>query len=302
MLISSPVLELDLLADLEVFLSERHVTRAAARLGVTQSAASQRLARLRSELGDPLLVPGRGGLVPTPRAQAIAGPLSAALAALRSAVKEGEAFVAHESERRFVLLGNDLFEAWGMPVVVRMLEKHAPRVTVHAERAEADFAERLERGTADLAFVPNFMVLESQRRLALPDEPFVVILRKGHPAARRRLTLAKYLALDHLLIAPRGLPGSLVDAALERLGKQRRVTTRIQHFSSAPYLLAKSDLALTCPASVAQMARPYFALSVLPLPLDLPVDGTSMVWHERAHREPAHAWLRTRMAEHFARS
>jgi DNA-binding transcriptional LysR family regulator len=136
----------------------------------------------------------------------------------------------------------------------------------------------------------------------LPNEPFVVLVRKGHPAARRRLNLERYLGLDHLLIAPRGLPGSLVDAALERLGKARRVTTRIQHFSSAPYLVARSDLALTCPASVAAMARPFFALRTLSLPLELEVDRTSMVWHERAHRDPSHTWFRTRVSEHFRRA
>lgn len=290
---------LELLGDLEVFLAERHVTRTAERLGVTQSAASQRLARLREQLQDPLLVPGQGGLVLTPRAEAMLGPLAAALSALRLAVRAGERFEPRESTRRFVLLGSDLVEAYGVPAIVHLLQREAPNVVVHTARADADFVHELEAGTADLAFVPNFMIASSLRRLALPDERFVVLLRKGHPAARCRLTLKRFLALDHMLVAPRGLPGSLVDDALAALGKSRRVTTRIQHFSSAPYVVAQTDLALTCPESVYDMAKAHFKLCALDLPIQLAIDRTSMVWHERAHQEPSHSWLRGKIADHF---
>ena len=288
---------LDLLGDLDVFLRERHVTRAAKRLGVTQSAASQRLAKLRAHFDDPLLVPGTRGLVLTPRADAMKEPLGRALAELRAALSAGEPFDASRSTRRFVLLGNDLFEAVGMPLVMRMLASDAPAITVHAERAERDFARRLEDGSADVAFVPNFAVPESLQRLALPDQRFVVLLRNGHPRAKRRLSLAAYLSLSHLLIAPQGFPGSIVDDALAALGKQRRVVARIQHFASAPFVVAQSDLALTCPATVATVAREHFALSVLEPPLELPIDRTSMVWHARSNLDPSHAWFRARIAE-----
>jgi DNA-binding transcriptional LysR family regulator len=292
---------LDLLADLEVFLAERHVTRAAARLGITQSAASQRLAKLRAHFADPLLVPGRRGLVLTPRAEALAVPLARALAELRAALRAGEPFVPAQSARRFVLLGNDLFEAIGMPVLLRLLQAEAPGMSVQVERAGPDFVQRLEDGTADVAFVPDFVVPASLRRRSLPDQPFVVLVRERHPAARGRLDLRRYLSLAHLVIAPRGLPGSVVDDALEKLGEQRRVAARIQHFAAAPFLVVQTDLALTCPASLATLASGHFALRALAPPLELPLDRASMVWHERAHLDPGHGWLRARIAERFAR-
>lgn len=289
--------DLDLLRTLDVLLAERNVTRAAARLGVSQSAASQRLARLRDFFADELLVSGRGGLVLTPRAAAVKEPLAAALSELRAAVRAGAPFEPGSSERRFTILGNDLVEALAIPRALATITVEAPGVTLSVERTGPDFAERLETGTADLAFVPNFLVHESLRRLPLPRERFVVLLRTGHPASERRLTLPRYLKLDHLLIAPRAQPGSLVDTALAKLGKQRRVVARIQHFVSAPHIVAQSDVALTCPEIVARVARDWFPVVERPLPLSLPLDEASMVWHDRSQDDAGHQWLRRRIAE-----
>lgn len=288
--------DLGLLLAMEAFLRERHVTRAAKRIGVTQSAASQRLARLRAFFDDALLTPGRPLMILTPRAQAIAEPLSQALAALRAAVRAGEPFDGATSTRHFVLLGNDVVEGYGMPALFPAIHRAAPRLTFSIERVEADFAHRLSRGTADLAFVPDGLVSHgSLRRIALPPEPFVVLSRAGHPLAGGKLTLARYLAAEHLLIAPRGLPGSLVDAALEKRGKARRVALRIQHFSAAPFLLATTDLLLTCPAFVAALASGVAPVHRFALPLALPDDRSSLVWHERSHADVGHIWLRDRI-------
>src|SRR5262245_53520725 len=121
--------DLDLLAALDVFLRERHVTRAARRLGITQGAASQRLARLRDFFGDPVLVRGGSRLVLTPRAQAVAEPLARALAALRAAVRVGAPFDPKTSSRRFVLLGNDLAESYALPLLLDGLADDAQGVT-----------------------------------------------------------------------------------------------------------------------------------------------------------------------------
>lgn len=289
--------DLGLLLALDVFLVERHVTRAAARLGVSQGAASQKLARLRELFDDPLLVPARPLLLPTPRAAALAEPLSRALAELRAAVRAGAPFSPAESQRHFVLLGNDLAEVAALPELLAALADEAPGVTIASERADVDFARRLEDGTADLAFMPDFLISGSLRKRALPAEPFVVLLRKGHPALRRRrpLSLEAYLALGHVLVAPRGMPGSIVDSALEKLGKRRRVVARLQHFTSAPPLIASSDLVVTCPASVMAAMSGWFAIEAVTPPLQLPIDHTSIVWHPRSHDDPGHIWLRGKL-------
>lgn len=287
--------DLDLLLALDVLLEERHVTRAAHRLGISQGAASQKLARLREHFRDPLLAPGRPRLVLTPRAHAIAAPLSRALADLRAAVAAGAAFDPAVADRRFVLLGNDLVEVMVMPMLLGEIARAAPGISINIERVDLNFADRLADGTADAAFVPDVLVTDSLIRRALPTERFVVLLRKDHPAAarRRKLDLDTYLSLGHILVAPRGMPGSIVDAALAKLGKSRRVVARVQHFVAAPPIVVSTDLAVTCPEIVYQSLSRWFPLAAFDPPLELPIDRASLVWHPRVHADPGHVWLRT---------
>jgi DNA-binding transcriptional LysR family regulator len=283
--------DLDLLLALDTLLRERHVTRAAKRLGVSQSALSQQLARLREYFGDRLLAPGRPLMALTPRAQALAIPLAGALSNLRAALRAGAPFEPATSERRFVLLGDDMVESLAVPLLLPELQRHAPHITLHCERGALDFAERLERGSGDLAFLPEFAAPPSMRRMRLPDAPFISLMRHGHPKAKRRLSMDEYLSLGHLLIAPRGFPGSLVDRALAAIGKSRRVVVQTQHFVSAPFIIASTDLVVTCPATLAPLAAP-FGLHVAEPPVELPLDRTCVVWHERVHEDPGHRWLR----------
>jgi DNA-binding transcriptional LysR family regulator len=291
-------LDLDLLVALDALLRERQVTRAAQRLGVTQSAASQKLRRLREAFDDPLLVSGRPLMVLTPRAIALRDPLARAITELRAAVRLGAPFEPTISTWRFVLLGNDLAEVAALPPLLGLLEREAPRSSLSFERADADSIARLEQGSADLAFLPDFMVHGSLRRLPLPPEPFVVLLRRDHPA-RRKLDLERYLELGHLLVAPRGLPGSIVDSALEALGQKRRVVARVQHFVSAPPIVAATDLAVTLPRGVHTALANYYPVVAVPAPIELPIDRASVVWHERAHDDAGVQWLRSRIAAFF---
>lgn len=283
--------DLNLLMALEVLLEERHVTRAALRLGLTQSAMSQRLGRLRAFFDDPLLVTGRPTMKATPRAEAIAGPLARAFADLRAAVESGSTFDPSQTARRFVMLGGDLVESYALPNAMAALDA-APRVTLSVERVDPDFPSRLELGTADVAFVPAAFAPPTLRSFTLPPARFVVLMRREHPVAKKKLTLARYLAFQHVLVAPRGLPGSLVDAALAAQGQSRRVKLTVQHFTSAPFLLLASDLLLTCPETVAHATAAQLGLRVAALPVALTDDDVRMVWHERAHRDPGHQWLR----------
>lgn len=287
--------DLNLLLTLGILLDEGSVTGAARRLGITQPAVSHKLKRLRELLGDELFVVGPRGLVPTERARAIATPLRAALQQLEASVAGEEPFDPATDERRFVMVGADLFEFAALPAVLEFLAVEAPHVALavapRPPRLE-DIFEAMERGEVHYAFGPSFPSRAGVRQFKLSEESLVVLGRPKHPAFRGGLTLDKYLAAEHILISPGGQPGGIVDAALARRGRSRRVAVQVAHFTPAPYLASRSDLLLTAPETLAREAARHWRLSRRPVPLDLPRLPNLMAWHERFDRDPGHRWFR----------
>ncbi len=284
--------DLNLLRDLDVLLTERHVTRAAKKLGISQSAASARLRRLREAFGDPLLVDARPLMLLTERGQALAGPVREALVALSESVARLVEFDPTTSFRKFVLVGADLFEAAAVPVLLNAFAQQAPHMTLEVERPTPDLPVRLGAGKADLAFVPRFQTSASLRSMRLFEDSFVVLMREGHPAAHGPLTMKTFLAFPHVLVAPTGAPGSFVDDALAKLGKTRRVVAVVRHFMTAPVIVARSDALLTCPVSVARAYAGLLPLVEARPPIDIPSYELAAVWHDRVHHDPAHMFLR----------
>lgn len=217
--------------------------------------------------------------------------MASALATLRSALGSGAAFDPGTSERRFVMLGNDLVEAVALPRLLPALAREAPRSGLDVERLDADFTSRLQAGTADVALVPAAFAPPSLRSFRLPDAKFVTLAREGLNKRQRRLSLERYLELGHILIAPRGMPGSLVDEALAALGQRRRVVLRVQHFAAVPFILRASDLVVTCPDTLVELGEPL-GIVALESPVELGLDRASVVWHDRMQDDPGHQWLR----------
>lgn len=284
--------DLNLLRDLDVLLAERHVTRAAKKLGISQSAASVRLRRLREVFGDPLLVDARPLMLLTERARALVGPVHEALASLSQSLAQAVAFDPRTSRRKLVLVGADVAEALAVPALLSAFAREAPHMTLQVERPGPDLLLRLGAGEADMAFVPRFQTTPSLRAMRLIEDGFVVLMREGHPAAKKPLTLKSYLAHPHLLVAPTGAPGSFVDDALAKLGKTRHVTAVIRNFMSAPVIVARTDTLLTCPASLARALEGLMPLHQAPPPLEIPPYDLMAVWHERVNNDPAHTFLR----------
>ena len=286
-------------AVLDVLLVERSVTRAARRLGVTPSAVSHTLRLLRHQLDDPLLVPGPDGLALTPRAEAIAAPLHQAMLDLGAAVARGAPFEPASARRSFAISGVDYGELIAVPEIVSRLERDAPGIVLRMEPPAPDLAERLGDGRLDLAIAPALPVGGAILRRKLGAEGFTVLLRGDHPAAGRRWDLDAYLALDHLLIAPRGAPGSVVDEVLAARGLGRRVAVRVTSFLAAPFVVARSALCLTAPAGLAAAFAPVLGLTVRAAPLPLPAVDVFTYWHARVDNDPAHRWLRELMVACF---
>lgn len=289
-------LDLNLLRALDALLAERHVTRAAERLSLTQSAASRALARLRQELGDPILVRGpSGALLPTARAEQLGPVVRQALAQIAAAWR-GDTFDPATSQRRFIVSGADYAELVLLPGLAARLAELAPGLTLSFVPMPGDLTGALASGDVDAILVPGAMSGAGLYQRHLFDESFVVAMRAGHPAASGKLTLDRFCSLCHLLIAPRGTPGGAVDNALAKLGRKRHVAVSVPHFLVAPHVIAASDLVITMATRMVAVFSTMFELVTRPPPLPVPGFSIQLQWHERTHADAGHRWFREQLA------
>lgn len=285
-------LDLNLLVTLDALLQTRHVTRAARQLGVSQSAMSHRLKKLREAFGDRLFVGSAHGLVPTQRAAELERPLREMLQRVQSVLEEPKPFDATTSERRFVVAGSDYGELALIVDLVASMRRIAPHIDLVCERRLPDVDRQLEDGRVDLVVGPRLSERAGIMTRKLGEHVFVVVFRKDHPLAEQRLTLTRYLAASHVLTAPQGGTLGLVDGVLAQRGKSRRVALVVRHFSTAPFIVARSDLLWTAPREIAVKASRHIELELRRPPFELPSFDYFMTWHERSQADPAHQWLR----------
>jgi DNA-binding transcriptional LysR family regulator len=290
-------IDLNLLTSLDVLLDENSVTRAAKRLGVSQPAVSHSLRRLRELLGDPLLVRTPHGMQATPRAHELRPAVRAALEAAEAVLQAAPRFDPARAERSFVLAMADQAAFQLLPPLVERLAASAPGITLQLRPPPTDLAAALAEGELELAIGVFGDSPSAIRTDVLWAEHFACVVRRGSPGTRGAFDLERYLARPHLLVAPRGRPGSVVDDLLARDQLRRRIVVVVPHFLVAPAIIATSDLVWTAPAGLARALAARYALAVRPPPLPLPSFSIAMRWHLRLDRDPGLAWLRALLRE-----
>ncbi len=281
-------LDLNLLHVFQAVHGARSVSRAAASLGLSQPAVSHALTRLRLALHDPLFVRISGGVAPTPRAEQLARQVEAALRVLDVAIHESDTFDPARSQRRFVVHMSDIGADEFLPQMMATIGREAPGVRVEAMQLEPQtIAGALDEGHIDLAFgfLPQLTGTEKQRLL---DERYVVLLRRGHPLARKLRDRAALEQLDFVLVRSHGEPAR----ALHLLGLESRIRLTLPHFTVAPSILASSDLAVVIPRRPALRFAERHALQVVEPDLGLPPFEVAMHWTWRFQNDPGHRWLR----------
>jgi DNA-binding transcriptional LysR family regulator len=285
-------INLNLLLALHALLEEGGVGRAAARVGVTQAAMSHQLRQLRELLGDPLLVREGQRMVPTPRAEAIAPALRAALVALENVVREPEAFDPFTADGRFTvalhdgttrLLGGGLIEAF---------RAEAPRASLSIVPPADDLPEALATRRIDLAIVPP--IGEPSGVCAEPVFPteWAVLFREDLPGVGDTIDLDTYCRLPHALMSLTGHGPGLVDHLLRKLGRERFIALRAPYLLALPELLASSDLLATVPRGAAQVFARAAPLRWVEPPIEIPGPPMLLIWHARFDAAPANRWLR----------
>lgn len=290
-------IDANLLISLDALLREGSVTKAAQRVGLTQSAMSHALGRLRDQLGDPLLVRAGRQMVLTPRAEALAPRVARVVREMAQIFASEKNFDPSSLERSFAIRTTDHIQFVLMPELDTILNAEAPRVDLVLTPVIDQDVEALRNGSSDIVIGVFDDLPPDVHQQALFTDRFVCLVREGHPAAGAGLTLTQYGAMAHVLVAHRGgKPGSAVDRLLAEHGIKRRVARAVPHFLIAPFIVARSDAIVTMSERLAQRLVPLLGgLQILEPPLALEPYTLSMAWHERYDGDPAHRWLRDAM-------
>jgi DNA-binding transcriptional LysR family regulator len=290
--------DLNLLRVFDAVLHEKGVTPAAARLGLTQPAVSNALARLRKVFGDALFVRTPRGVDATPFARELAEPVRQALALLESALAHGPGFDPATSSRAFRLYMSDVGQIEFLPPLVERVQRDAPGVRLEAVALEVDdIADALAAGALDVAmgFLPGLTA--PVRRQSLFRDPYLCLMRADHPISA--LTKKKFMGASHALVTYRG-GHRVIEEALDRAGLARRIALRVPHFTVLPMVLERTDLILTLPARVARVFERRGKLKALPPPVAIPPAEVAVHWDERFEADPGNRWLRDLMVELYS--
>lgn len=285
-------IDLNLLVVLDALLAERNVTRAAARLDMSQPAASRALGRLRALFSDALLVDGPGGYILSTRAEAIWPALRQTLAEIGEML-ESRPFDPASATGSMRLLMTDLHAAALAPSLLSRLVSEAPAIDLDILPPGPKIMEMLGDDTVDAVIGAIEDAPAGIRRRKLFNDRYVTLMRTEHPATVRKLTLDHYLALDHITIGITGSGPTPVDEQLSLMGRTRRVRARVPNFFAAMEIAASSNLVMTLPQSLARTAVGSSRFVTLPPPVDPGPIAINLLWHARHQDEPRHIWLRS---------
>ncbi|MBL8740647.1 MAG: LysR family transcriptional regulator [Myxococcales bacterium] len=284
--------DLNLLTALEALLAERSVTRAAARVGLSQPAASHALSRLRSLFGDPLLERVGPSMRLTARAEALAPRVSKALAAVREVLGPPGAFDPAHARGVLRLASSDFLQVMLLPALIERLAAEAPGIDLVIHPTVHLVNSGLAAGDFDFALAPVRGSMTDLGSEPLFSDHFVSVVREDHPLLKGRMTVERFAAARHAFTAPAGKSGGVVDRALAAHGTSRRVMLQAAQFLVTPFIVASSDLVITLPKRVAALFQQRLPLVTFAPPLELEPFTVSLIWHVRSERDPLQTYLR----------
>lgn len=280
--------DLNLFVVFDAIYRERSVTKVAQLLHLTQPAVSNALGRLRQTFDDTLFVRTPDGMAPTPVADNIVADVRQALALLSRSVGANARFDPATSEKVYRLSLSSPAEQLLLPDIQADVRAQAPHINIasyYTERESA--AEELKAGTVDLLLDAPLVNTREMGSVPLTRLPYVVAMRPGHPLAGRPLSLDDYLAAEHLHVSSRRRGRGQVDIALHKLGRQRRISLRVQSYLLAARITLASDLLWTVP----EVLSDGLLLSS-PLPFAVDELEWSLMWHRSADNDPSIQWMR----------
>ena len=280
--------DLNLLRALDALLDTGSVTKAAERLGVTVSAMSRSLSRLRMATGDPLFVRAGGRLVPTPHAAVLAERVADLLVQVDAvlAPAEGELDLS-TLDQTFSLRANEGFiHRFAAPLITNLLTD-APQARLHLSPKTAKDAASLRQGAVDLEIGVVGEFAPEIRTRALFQDHFIAAVRPAHPLLNGAITPERFAASRHVVASRRGRLMGPIDEALAQLGLARQIAAVVPGLPDAMEVARKSDLVAQIPRSVLSND-----LVEVTLPVKVPSITVSALWHPRLDADPQQRWFR----------
>ncbi|MBM4365829.1 MAG: LysR family transcriptional regulator [Deltaproteobacteria bacterium] len=291
-----PGIDVNLVPLLHALLEEAHVARAARRVGLSSSAASHGLSRLRLSLEDPLLVRSGRGLVRTTRAERIRPLVQRAVDELGAIWRASERVDPATLCRVFRLFAADDVRGVLFARLDAALSREAPAVDVHGLPFGPGVLDRLAANEADLAVAVFRDLPESFATLPVYTDRLVAVARLGHPCGSAELDAPAFAALTHILVSPLGGRRGLVDDLLDASGLQRRVARVVPTFFDALDLVATRDQVACLPERFVRANSARYGVRELRVALPLPTFAVRVAWHARHDADPAHRWFRERLS------
>jgi DNA-binding transcriptional LysR family regulator len=288
-------IDLNLLVFFDALITERSITGAARKVGISPSAMSHALSRLRQTFNDELLERTGRGMVPTQRALDLWESLSGALQQVQRSVEQQLEFDPRVSERSFTLRVSDYHTQCVLPRLCVRIRAEAPNVTLVVRELTEDRPGSDNPGDIQLRVCASEWGAQYRQRLW--RSPFVVAMRASHPAAGRDMTLDLYLSLPHVAVT--GVGARLVDAWLARQGLSRRIALTLPNFAGLVAIVQNSDLCAVLPETWVSLYSAHGSLATAPLPFD--VNYTiDLLWRVLDERDGGHRWLRELIADEVA--
>lgn len=288
-----PDVDLNLLVVFDALIAEGQATRAAGRIGLTQSAVSHALKRLRVLFGDPLFIRSPRGMTPTPLAQDIAASVRSILEQVEAVLLDGRGFDPAASTRQFVIGLSDYAALVLLPHLSARLDCEAPGVSLAVRNTSHGVGlPMLDEGAVEL-IIGHFPQPPTHiREELLYEDDFVCACGHDQPDLGERLDVERYLSLRHLEVSAKGNASGSVDAVLNEQGLKRNIVLTVGHFLMVPILLDASDLVATEPRRLFDPLARRLQLRLFPPPLNVPSFRVVQAWHSRYDTDPAHRWLR----------
>ncbi len=285
-------LDLNLLVALDILLEERNVSRAAARLHLSQSAMSGALGRLREFFGDELLVQVGRQMVPTARAEDLGHKVRDILLRIQSAVEAQPSFDPASARRTFRIVTSDYITEVLLADVVRRLKRVAPGISLEFTPPGTAMGDALQRGEIDFVITPDTHTQELHPKEVLFEETYCCVVWTGNTRVGNALSLERYLDLGHIGVYVSKQAPSAEQIFLERVGHERRVEVSVPSFCTVPHLLVGTDLVATMHARLARLYARFLPLRILPPPLEFPPLVEMIQWSRYFEGDPGQTWMR----------